>query len=471
MKITFHGAARTVTGSQHLLEIHGRRILLDCGLFQGRREESYKKNKHLPFDAASIDTVILSHAHIDHSGNLPSLHKKGFKGTIYATPATIDLCRIMLQDSGHIQENDIKFVNKKKMKKGEQPFKPLYTKQDAWDVMQHFRPVKYYDEFELPGFNGNVKLKFFDAGHILGSAQIVLQINNGAGSSRFAFTGDIGRPGLPILRDPDIIGDVDCIISESTYGNRVHDKSSEIDNQFSEIINDIYTKSGKLIIPAFSVGRTQEIVYAYSKLLNEGKIPPVKIFVDSPLSTNATNIFKLHTDSFDEEALELLNSGVDLFGDSRVKYIRDVKDSMRLNSIKEPCIIISASGMCESGRILHHLRNNIEDENNTVLIVGFMAQHTLGRRLIETKDTEHSTVNIFGEPFSVNAKVKVLNSFSAHADKNELHDYFSQFDRKRLQNIFLVHGEYSQQEALQNSLREMEFGNVFVPEEGMEFEV
>lgn len=471
MKITFYGAARTVTGSQHLVEISGKKILLDCGLYQGRREESYNKNKNLPFNPAEIDTVILSHAHIDHSGNLPSLHKKGFTGKIYATPATIDLCKIMLQDSGHIQENDIKFVNKKKRKKGEKPFKPLYTKQDAWNVTQHFRPVKYYDEFDLPGFNGNVKLKFYDAGHILGSAQTVLEIKNSVGFTRFAFTGDIGRPGLPILRDPDKIDNVDCIISESTYGNRVHDKSSEIDVQFSAIINKVYSKSGKLIIPAFSVGRTQEIVYAYGKLLNEGKIPKMKIFVDSPLSTDATKIFKLHTDSFDEEALELLNSGVDLFGSSKVTYVRDAKESMKLNKLKEPCIIISASGMCETGRILHHLRNNIEDESNTILIVGFMAQHTLGRRLIDTIDSEYSTVNIFGEPHSVNAEVKVLNSFSAHADKNELHEYFSQFDKKRLQNIFLVHGEYSQQEALQKNLKEMEFLNVYVPEEGEIFEV
>lgn len=471
MKIKFHGAARTVTGSQHLLEINGKSLLLDCGLFQGKREESYKRNKNLLFDPQKINAVILSHAHIDHSGNLPSLWRNGFKGNIYVTPATIDLCEIMLRDSGYIQEKDIEYVNKKRRKKNEPEFNPLYTIDDVINTLNLFKPVNYYEELEIPEFDGKVKMKFFNAGHILGSAQTVLEINQNTRKIKFAFTGDIGRPGLPILRDPDFIGNVNCIISESTYGNRVHDKSDGMEFQFAKTINETYNKSGKLIIPAFSVGRTQEIVYVYTKLLNEGKIPDVKIFVDSPLSTNATEVFRKHPDSFDKETAKLLRNGVDIFGNTHVSYIRDAFYSKKLNELDEPVIIISASGMCESGRILHHLKNNIENKNNTILIVGFMAQHTLGRQIIDSRDKPNPTVKIFGDSYQVNANVVVLNSFSAHADKNELHEYFDKFDRKLLEDIFLVHGELPQQQALKSALEKMGFGKIYIPSDGEEFEI
>lgn len=471
MKLKFCGADRTVTGSQHLLEINGKKLLLDCGLYQGRREEAYEINKHFLFDPTELHCVVLSHAHIDHSGNLPTLYKNGFKRNVYSTPATRDLCAIMLQDSAFLQEKDVEYVNKKRLKKGEHSYKPLYKIEDVRPVMENFKAMPYNNKFYIDGLDEKVAVTFIDAGHILGSAQVILELEEKGKKIRFGFTGDLGRPNLPILKDPVFMGDVDYIISESTYGGRIHDKSEEMNSQLAEVVKNALKNGGKIIIPAFSVGRTQEIVYALNELFKENAIPKIPVFVDSPLSINATEVFKLHPDCFDEETSELIASGVDIFGLSNVTYIRSVEESKKLNNFNGTCIIISASGMCEGGRILHHLKNNIENYKNTVLIVGFMAQHTLGRRLVEARDIENPTVKIFGDTHEVNAKIVVLNSFSAHADRPELLDYFDGFDRDRMKSVFLVHGELDQQEALKEGLTGKGFRNIMIPEKGQEVEL
>ena len=468
MKIKFCGADQTVTGSQHLLEINGKKILLDCGLYQGRREEAYEINKNFLFDPAELHCVILSHAHIDHSGNLPMLYSKGFEGDIYTTSATRDLCSVMLLDSAHIQESDIKYVNKIRKRKNQAPFKPLYKMEDAKNVIGNFKTVSYHKKFCIDGLNEKVKVEYFDAGHILGSAMMVLEIEENGKKIKFAFTGDIGRPGLPILKDPEFIGDVQFIISESTYGGRNHDKSNMMEEQLGNVLKEAISRGGKIIIPAFSLGRTQEIVYSLSKLYETNEIPRIPIFIDSPLSTKVTDIFKLHPECYDTEFSNRILNGDEVFELQDLRYVQDVEESKSLNFLNECCIIISASGMAESGRIVHHLKNNIEDKNSTILIVGYMAEHTLGRRIIESRTEENPVVRIFGEEYNVNAKVVVLNSFSAHADKDELHDYFDKFDRKIMEKIFLVHGEPDQQEIFKNTLKGMNFKDVEIPFRGQE---
>jgi len=468
MKIKFCGAARTVTGSQHLLEISGKKILLDCGLYQGKREEAYNINKQYPFDPKELDAVVLSHAHIDHSGNLPGLWKKGFRGDIYATPATRDLCAIMLQDSAHIQTKDIEFVNKRKARNHEPLFKPLYGFEEVRGIMTLFKSIPYDRQFSVKGFGGNVQVTYYDAGHILGSAQVGIDINENGKKMRLGFTGDIGRPHLPILRDPAHMGDVNVMISESTYGGRVHDKAIDMDSQLQMVLTEALSRGGKIIIPAFSVGRTQEIVFSLSKLFAKNLLPKIPIFVDSPLSTNVSDIFKLHHECFDSETSELISRGVDVFGFSNLTYIKDAEDSKQLNYFKGPCVIISASGMCESGRIVHHLRNNISNEKNTILIVGFQAPHTLGRRIVEAEGKQGMFVRIFGEEHPVKARVYVLNSFSAHADRDELREYFGKFSKGAIEQIYLVHGDYDQQQALQGMLNTMDYKHVGIPERGDE---
>jgi len=471
MKIKFCGADRTVTGSQHLLEINGKKILLDCGLYQGKREEAYDINRSFLFDPKELHCVVLSHAHIDHSGNLPSLYAKGFGGDIYSTTATRDLCSIMLLDSAHIQEKDTEYVNKKRLRQNLAPFKPLYKMEDAKRVLGNFKTVSYRKKFCIDGLNECVSVEYFDAGHILGSAMMVLTIDEKGRKIRFAFSGDIGRPGLPILKDPEFIGNVDFIISESTYGGRNHDKSNMMDDQLAAVVKEALTRGGKIIIPAFSVGRTQEIIYSLSKLFDKDIIPRIPVFIDSPLSTKATDIFKIHPECYDSEFADMILKGKEVFELPNLKYIQDVEESKNLNFINESCIIISASGMAESGRVLHHLKNNIEDPKSTVLIVGYMAEHTLGRRLVEARDTENAVVRIFGDEYYVHSKIVVLNSFSAHADRDELLTYFDQFDRNQMQKIFLVHGEIDQQEAFKDGLRSQNFKDIEIPEKGQEFEV
>ncbi|MCR4407200.1 MAG: MBL fold metallo-hydrolase [Anaerolineae bacterium] len=464
MKIAFLGAIRTVTGSMHLLTINGRRILLECGLFQGRRQESFERNRNLPFDASSLEAMVLSHAHIDHSGNIPNLVKAGFQGNIYATFATRDLASAMLRDSAHIQEQDVAYVNKKRAKSGLLPVEPIYTRQDAVDSLNAFVGIGYHRT--VPVTDG-VHLTFYDAGHILGSAIVVLDIEENGHTHRLAFSGDLGRKERPILRDPEVIPSVETLIIESTYGDRRHDTLEEADRELRRVVNDTYQRGGKVIIPAFSVGRTQEIVYSLHHLMQDHKIPDLPVFVDSPLSTNVTEIFRLHPECFDEETNEFIASGNnrDPFGFHRLRYIRDVEDSKALNFLREPAIIISASGMCEAGRILHHLKNNIEDPRNTVLIVGWQSPDTLGRKLVEKQEK----VRIFGEEYDRRAQVEVINGFSAHADRDELLDYVRHI-KNGLRRVFVVHGEEQASLSLADGLRALGVPEVLVPEPGDEVE-
>lgn len=471
MKIKFCGAARTVTGSQHLLEINGKKLLLDCGLYQGKREEAYDMNKHFMFDPAEIHCVILSHAHIDHAGNLPMLAGRGFKGAIYTTPATRDLCSLMLIDSAYVQEKDIEFVNKRRAKKNQPPFKALYTVDDAKNVITMFKTVSYNKEFFIDGFGDELKVKFYDAGHILGSAQIVIEVKNGGKPFRLGFTGDLGRKNLPILKDPQFMGDVDYLLCESTYGGLYHEPADKIEQSLLDTINEALKLKGKIIVPSFSVGRTQELIYEISKLNASGKLPKFQVYVDSPLSVNATAIFKMHPECFDEETYQLIASGVNVFGLDNVKYIKEVEDSKKLNSTKQPCMIISASGMCEAGRILHHLANNVGNAKNTVMIIGYMAENTLGRQLVKASDKPNYKIKVFGEEHTVKAKIKILNSFSAHADSGETLDYLKQFDKNRIKKLFLVHGESPQQENLKMILDANGFKNIEIPARGNEFEL
>jgi len=439
LKIQFIGGARTVTGSLHLLHINGKKILLECGLFQGRRKDTYDKNKNFPFDPKEIDALILSHAHIDHSGNIPNLVSKGFDGLIYATAATVDLCQIMLRDSAHLQEKDVEWVNKKRVKKGDSPVEPLYTLDDVEKAMEHFVGVQYNKTIEL--FDG-INFSFRDAGHILGSAGVHIEIKENQNKKiSLGFSGDIGRPESPVIKSPDVLRDLDVLIMESTYGNRLHSPTEQVEEELAQTVNQVVNDNGKIIIPAFAVGRTQTIVYVLHKLFDQNRIPEIPIYVDSPLAVDATNVFRSHPECLDRETYRIfLQNGEDPFGFSRLKYIKKVEESKELNEKQGPMIIISASGMAEGGRILHHLANNIENPKNLILFVGYAAEHTLARKIMDGEQT----VNIFGEEYKVKAKVKSMDYFSAHADQNELLDYLRLNPVKKLKNIFLVHGEEDQ---------------------------
>ncbi len=455
MKIEFCGAAQTVTGSMHLITVNGKRLLLDCGLYQGRREEAARINKNFIFDAASIDAVILSHAHIDHSGNLPHLVKKGFTGCIYSTSATRDLCSIMLADSAMIQEKDADYL---KRHRGED-IEALYTSDDVAETLEHFRTVGYHRQFDvLPG----VSAEFFDAGHILGSAITMITLKENGKTVRLCFTGDVGRPNRPILRDPEFPGEADYIISESTYGGRKHEEVADLDDSLERVIKGVIAKKGKLIIPAFSIGRTQDIVYHLNGMYNSGRIPDIPIFVDSPLAINATQIYRMHPECYDSEIHKQLLTDSDPFGFPSLKYVRDVQDSKKINNLRKAAVVIAASGMCESGRVVHHLANCLGSAKNTVLIVGFNAAHTLGRRLADGYDV----VNIFGVPHTVRAEIQKVSGLSAHADEPELVDFFKPFSRTTLQHVFLVHGETEAQEALTSTLHANGIASVSNPAKG-----
>ncbi len=460
MQIKFIGAAETVTGSTHLIEAAGKKFLLDCGLYQGKRKVAFELNRTFDeFDPKEIDFVILSHAHIDHSGNLPSLIKHGFRGNIYSTFATKDLCTIMLMDSAHIQEKDVEYVNKKREKQGKNLFEPLYTQELAQETIKKFVGLNYYHKFQV---TPEISFSFVDAGHILGSAVTHIEINEDGKKINLGFTGDLGRPNLPILKDPEKIPSVDILISESTYGNRLHDDPVNAEKKLTEIIQKAIDRKGKIIIPAFSVGRTQDLVYAIHKVFESNKVKRIPVYVDSPLSVNATEVFRLHPECFDNETARFIIEDKDPFGFNKLHYISDVEDSKQLNEVEGPHIIISSSGMCEAGRILHHLKNNIENENNIVLMVGYSAQNTLGRKLIDGEEI----VKIFGEEYNVLSEVIVLDFFSAHADQQELLDYCNQFDKSRVQNLFLVHGEPEQQKVFKKKLEESGFPNVIIPQRG-----
>lgn len=464
MQLSFWGAAQTVTGSMHLLEVNGQRILLDCGLYQGKRQLSYERNLNFPFDAASIDVVILSHAHIDHSGNIPNLVKQGFRGSIWSTPATRDLCVAMLQDSGYIQEQDAAYVNRKRERDGLPPIAPLYTKHDAVEAIKQFVSINYHRPF-FPA--AGVTASFFDAGHILGSAIVVLDVAEGVKTRRLVFSGDLGRHGMAILRDPDVVSDADILIMESTYGNRRHETRDEARQVLRRAIVDTHKRRGKVIIPAFAVGRTQELVYALHQLSEEQKIPSLDIYVDSPLAVDVTEIFRAHPECYDEETLALMQQARSPFGFKRLTYVREAEDSKRLNFLRDSAVIISASGMAESGRILHHLKNNIEDSDNTILFSGFQAENTLGRRI---KDGERR-VRIFGEEYDVHARIVRIDGYSAHADSEELRAWAGNFDRNRLQRIFLVHGEEEAALGLSGLLHKDGFRTIELPERGQSFDL
>lgn len=452
INLKFCGAAGTTTGSQHLLEVNGQRILLDCGLYQGRRHDAYERNKNFLYEPAAVDAVVLSHAHIDHSGNLPNLSNQGFRGNIYCTHATRDLCSIMLADSARIQESDTNWLNKHRKKDGKEPVEALYSPQDAEMCLRNFVAVDY--ERPMPVARG-VMMHFIDAGHILGSAQVVLDIEDeeSGKSHRLLFSGDVGRGSNKLLRDPVAAKDVDFLIMESTYGGREHEQETDANALLSTILNGALKKNGKIIIPSFAVERTQQLLYVLNELLEAKQIPEVPIFVDSPLAVNATEIFRLHPECFNKQVYDFLFEKRNPFGFESLTLIRSVAKSKELNESKQPAIIISASGMCEAGRVLHHLRNNISNPNTTILFVGYCAEQTLGWKIREGWDK----VRIFGDEFVVRADIEILDSFSGHADHSELVDYFKDMGGAK-QKTWLVHGEPTRSEALCEALRDLDHG-------------
>jgi metallo-beta-lactamase family protein len=456
MQIHFLGATRTTTGSMFLLEVNDQRILLECGLFQGKRDESIERNRHFPFDPEQIDCVVLSHAHIDHCGNLPNLSRQGFGGNIYCTFATRDLASIMLEDSAEIQKDDAEFVSRKRAKKGLPPVEPLYSATDAEKAVRQFVAFNY--DRPMPIGDG-VTVTFRDAGHILGSAQVVLDIREGKRRFRYLFSGDVGRGNDDILRDPAAVEDVDFLQIESTYGAREHTEKATSKADLGRAVRETLERGGKVIIPAFSVGRTQQIVYEFHQMTDEGCLPRVPIFVDSPLSVNATEVFRLHPECFNDEIYRFLRERANPFGMENLTYIREQAHSMKLNDLKEPVIIISASGMCEAGRIRHHLKNHIGDAKNLVLFIGYCAEHTLGCQILNGRNP----VNIFGEPHAVRAQIAAFDAFSGHADKHELRRYVKNLSGD-IKKIFVVHGEEAQALAFVETLKGMKpQAEVFAP--------
>ena len=467
MRLTFYGAAQEVTGSMHLLEVNGKRILLECGLFQGHRADTYARNLNFPVDAATIEAVVLSHAHIDHSGNLPNLVKQGFSGNIWCTAATRNLCTYMLMDSGYIQEQDVAYLNRQKRERGEPEVEPIYTRQDAQTSLEQFvsiglhRPVIVAD---------GVELTFYNAGHILGAAHVALEIHEHATDKhwRLVFSGDIGRKEIAILNPPETIGTADILIMESTYGDRLHGTYEGARKKLRDVVNRTAKRRGKVIIPAFAVGRTQEIVYALNQLDAGGDIPELPIYVDSPLAVNATDVFRMHPEAWNQEVQAFLteDNRKSPFDFDNMEYVREVRRSKQLNAMPGTAIIISASGMVENGRILHHLKHNIESKENTILLVSFMAEHTLGRRLKDGADR----VRIFGEEYDVRAEVETIDGYSAHADQQELVKWAHGFDRDRLQALFIVHGEPDPARTLAGLVDGHVNGAVEIPVRGQSFE-
>jgi metallo-beta-lactamase family protein len=432
-------------------------------MYQGRRNEAFERNSVFPFDPAAIDAVILSHAHIDHSGNLPGLVRQGFDGPIYCTGATKSLCDVMLRDSAYIQTRDVEFINKRHAKKQLPAVQPLYTVDDVDDTVPLMQGIDYGRTFEVVD---GVQCRFEDAGHILGAASLSLHLRDNGTSTGLVFTADLGRPDLPILRDPVLVADekTEYLITESTYGGRFHAPVTEMEEQLLQPLLRAYERKARVVIPAFSVGRTQEIVYMLHKLNVAGRIPSIPVFVDSPLSVNVTSVFRKHKECFDEETLAILDSpdDNDPFGFDSLTYVKTVEESKALNGRPGPFIVISASGMCEAGRVVHHLANSIGDPRNMILIVGYQAENTLGKRIV----MKEPVVNIFGEPHALRAEVVVLNSFSAHADRNELLSYLRRFPRKPLKKTFVVHGDPDQCDKFRGALEEERFGPVVIPSRG-----
>lgn len=471
MKLTFWGAAQTVTGSMHHVSANGQNYLLDCGTYQGRRQEARERNSHLPFPADSINTVALSHAHIDHSGNLPTLVKNGYRGPIFTSPATADLCNPMLIDSANVQEKDAMFVNRRSWRRklvlgdkaSEEQVEPIYSADDVEQTLQLFRTVDLHTPTEIgPG----VQYESFDAGHMLGSTSMRLTISEAGRTVRLAFSGDIGRKDLPIIPDPETCPEADYLIIESTYGDRLHPAMERSIDKLGSVINRTCARGGKIIVPAFAVGRTQQLVLMLHELMNEQRIPSIPMFVDSPLATKTTGVYRRHLEAYDKETIAFAKENGDPFGFKRLTYIDDVNQSKGLNDLRGPFLVIASSGMCEAGRILHHLRHNISDPRNTVLITGFQAENTLGRKIVRA-DRE---VPIFGDPVRVRAEVVALNELSGHGDQHDLLNWIQPMAPK-LKKIFLVHGELPEQQALAVAIKER-FGNdVHIPARGDSFDL
>jgi len=458
MHIQFCGAAETVTGSKHLLTLdNGKKILLDCGLFQGRGKESHELNREFPFEPKDINCLILSHAHIDHSGNIPRLVKLGFRGKIYCTPATRDLAFIMLTDSAYIQEHDAAYYNKLHADELSVPVEPLYNIEDAEQSFNLFHTIPYNQSFKI---NDEVELLFTDAGHILGSAAVNLTIKEGSEKKQLCFTGDIGRYVTRLLKQPEPFPKADIIICESTYGNRLHESAEKTKEKLLQVVKETCVmKKGKLIIPAFSIGKTQELIYVLNQMEFEGKLPKIKVFVDSPLAINATDIMAKHPESFSPEVIEYIKKDPSPFGFNDLHYVRKVEDSKAINSLKEPCIIISASGMAEAGRIKHHIANNIENPRNCILIIGYCEPSTTAGKLIKGE----KEVSIFGKKFDVRADICVLDFFSAHGDYKEMMQYLSCQDAMNVKTLFLVHGNKEVILSFKEKLHEKGFTNIIIP--------
>jgi metallo-beta-lactamase family protein len=457
MRIHFLGATRTTTGSMFLFELNGQRLLLECGLFQGKRAESIERNRRFPFDPKQIDAVLLSHAHIDHCGNLPNLCRQGFSGNIYCTFATRDLASIMLEDSAEIQRDDAAFVSKKRAKHGLPPVEPLYSATDAEKAVRQFVSLNYDRSFPV---TDGVTATFRDAGHILGAAQVVLDIQEKGRKFRYLFSGDIGRGHDDILRDPVPVEDVDYLQVESTYGGREHTAKEHAAAHVGQLVRETIERKGKVIIPSFSVGRTQQIVYVLHQLTLAGQLPSIPMFVDSPLSVNATEVYRLHPECFNESVYAFLRQKENPFGMQNLTYIREAAHSRKLNDLKEPALIVSASGMAEAGRIRHHLANNISNPANLILFIGYCAEHTLGAQILAGRNP----VNIFGEPQEVRARIESIDSYSGHADKHELRRYVEAMTGA-FRKIAVVHGEESQALAFAETLRQMKpNAEVLVPQ-------
>jgi len=454
--VTFWGATRTVTGSMHQLSANGKTILLDCGLFQGHRAESYRRNREFPFRAKDISAVILSHAHVDHCGNLPNLVRRGFAGPIYCTPATRALSAVMLADAAKIQDEDATYLNRKRQK-GEAKIEPIYDTRDVFRTLTKLQAVKYDQPFHVVK---GMEATFVDAGHLLGSAITNVRIESSTGERRLTFTGDLGRPGLPILRDPAALPSCDLLISESTYGGHTHEPVNETAEQLGVVVRRTAERGGRVIIPAFAVGRTQTVIYFLHQLISAGKLPDIPIFVDSPMATRATEIFRAHTECFDEETLALLDAHPDLFGEKHVRYVEKVNESVKLNARPGPCVVIASSGMCEAGRILHHLRHGLSNPANTVLIAGYQATDTLGHRLVEKRPE----VRVLGGMLEVKAEIVVLNGLSAHADHGDLVRMLTPLAPNT--RVRLVHGEFERAGRLAEGLKEVGFVDVAIPDRG-----
>jgi metallo-beta-lactamase family protein len=460
MKIQFYGAAQHVTGSKHLITTDkGTKILLDCGLFQGIN--TTELNLTFGFEPSDVDVLILSHAHIDHTGLVPRLVKKGFRGTIYATPATRDLCEIMLLDSARIQESDLERINERRKKRHEEPYELLYEEDDVNDALKLFKTVDYRTPFKI---NNEAEFEYFDSGHILGSAGIFLKIDG----KKIFFTGDIGRPNDKILRSPEPFPQADFIICESTYGNKLHETEPDLKSHLLRIVQKTCVQNrGKLIIPAFAVDRTQELIYALDQLESEGRLPSLKVFIDSPLAIKATQVMDAHEECFNPEILAYIKKDGSAFDFPNLSYISKVEDSKKLNNLFEPCIIISASGMAEAGRIKHHIANNVENYRNTILIVGYCSANSLGGALRNGE----KNVRIFGRDFHVKAHVEVMDSFSAHADYSEMIPYLHCQDASKVKKMFLVHGEIENQIPFKERLTAEGFHNIEIPKLGDGFEI